>query len=97
MHAGTQVPDPDTINHWAMAKGFGGKTPDELIKDPAFRKAVVKSLEEHGKSNDLKGFECVKSVHLDMTPFSVENELLTPTFKLDKKNDDLDPSVQVKN
>ncbi len=76
------VPDPDTIKHWAISKGFSGKSVDELVKDEAFRKFVAKSLEEHGKSNGLKGFECVKNVHLDMSAFTVENNLLTPTFKL---------------
>ena len=79
---GIIVPDPDVIKHWATQKGFSGKSPEELCKDAAFKKAVVKSLEEFAKSNDLKGFECVKAVHLDMSPFSVENGLLTPTFKL---------------
>lgn len=74
------------IKHWALSKGFSGKTVAELVKDESFRSAVQKSLQEHGKANDLKGFECLKSVYLDMTPFSVDNELLTPTFKL-KRHD----------
>ena len=57
-----------------------------MVKDDTFRSAVQKSLQDHGKSNDLKGFECLKSVHLEMSPFSVENGLLTPTFKL-KRHD----------
>ena len=80
------MPNPDVIKHWALSKGFSGKTVSELTADTGFKKAVAKSLEEHGKANGLKGFECIKSVHLDMTPFSVENNLLTPTFKL-KRHD----------
>jgi Lon protease-like protein len=33
----------------------------------------------------LKGFEMVKDIRLEATLFSVENDLLTPTFKL-KRN-----------
>jgi hypothetical protein len=33
----------------------------------------------------LKGFEMVKDIRLESTLFSVENDLLTPTFKL-KRN-----------
>lgn len=35
-----------------------------------------------GKANQLRGFEFIKKVHLTATPFSVDNDLLTPTFKL---------------
>ncbi len=80
------MPDPDVIKHWALSKGFSGKSVADLVKDDSFRSAVQKALQDHGKANDLKGFECLKSVYLDMTQFSVENGLLTPTFKL-KRHD----------
>ncbi len=57
-----------------------------LCGNPEFRAAVLKSMAEAGVAAGLKGFECVKAVHLDAEPFSVENDLLTPTFKL-KRHD----------
>jgi long-chain acyl-CoA synthetase len=39
-------------------------------------------LESEGRSAGLKGFEIVKMVHLSPNPFSVENGLQTPSFKL---------------
>ncbi|KAJ1814327.1 medium-chain fatty acid-CoA ligase faa2, partial [Coemansia sp. RSA 2675] len=32
--------------------------------------------------NGLKGFEIPKNIFLESKPFTIENELLTPTFKV---------------
>ena len=56
---------------------FGNK---ELKED------IVKDMEKLGKSCDFKGFEVIKRVHLSNEPFSVDNNLLTPTMKL-KRNE----------
>ncbi|GFH24795.1 AMP-binding domain-containing protein [Haematococcus lacustris] len=42
----------------------------------------VQELVAVGKADKLKGYELVKAVHLDAKPWSVDDELLTPTFKL---------------
>jgi long-chain acyl-CoA synthetase len=59
---------------------------DQLFQTPDFLAAVQKSLNQFGKDNDLKGFEIAKDVHYEMEMFSVENNLLTPSFKL-KRNE----------
>jgi long-chain acyl-CoA synthetase len=43
---------------------------------------ILKELTRVGQAARLKGFELVKAVHLDSVQFSVDNNLLTPTFKL---------------
>ena len=40
------------------------------------------ALQEEGRVAQLRGFEQVQAIYLLPEPFSVENGLLTPTFKL---------------
>lgn len=42
----------------------------------------MSSMEEAAKEAGLKGFEKVKDIHLEPEPFTVDNDLLTPTLKL---------------
>lgn len=48
-------------------------------KDARVKKAVLKELEKIGKKNKFNSWERVRAVHLDLEPFTIENELLTPT------------------
>ncbi|CCX31992.1 hypothetical protein FPQ18DRAFT_321625 [Pyronema domesticum] len=54
----------------------------EACKEKKVRKQVVKELEKMGKKAKLQGFEKVKNVHLCLDPFTIENDLLTPTLKM---------------
>ncbi|KAI0882427.1 acetyl-CoA synthetase-like protein [Annulohypoxylon maeteangense] len=51
-------------------------------QDPRVVKAMVKHLEEIAKKYKFNGYERVRNCLLDVEPFTVENELLTPTLKL---------------
>ena len=46
---------------------------------------MLKALNAFGKENDLKGFEQIRAIHLTSEEFTVENDLLTPTFKLKRE------------
>lgn len=48
-------------------------------KDPRVVKAVLKHLDNIGKKHKFNGYERVRNCLLDVEPFTVENELLTPT------------------
>ena len=48
-------------------------------RDIRVRKAVLKELEKIGRKNKFNGWERVRNVHLEVEPFSIDNELLTPT------------------
>ena len=43
------------------------------------------SLDQLGKANKLSGLERPKDIFITSDPFSVDNNILTPTFKL-KRN-----------
>ncbi len=48
-------------------------------RDSQVRKAFVKHLDAIGKSHKFNGYEKVRAVLLEVEPFTVDNELLTPT------------------
>ncbi|KAK3343787.1 hypothetical protein B0T25DRAFT_307534 [Lasiosphaeria hispida] len=50
--------------------------------DPRVKGAFLKLLDQIGKSHKFNNFENVKNCFLDIEPFTIENELLTPTLKL---------------
>ncbi|KAF9963844.1 hypothetical protein BGZ65_010047 [Modicella reniformis] len=53
-----------------------------ICKDSKLRKAVLQELIKAGKEVGLKGFEIPKAILIESEPFSVENDMMTPTFKL---------------
>ena len=46
---------------------------------------MLANFGELAKANKLSGLEKIKKLHLVLEPFSIENDLLTPTFKI-KRN-----------
>ena len=67
------VPNPDA---------YGGRAKSELIKDKRVERDILRSMDEVGRAEGLKGFEVVKRVLLVDEEFTVENGLLTPTMKV---------------
>jgi len=47
--------------------------------DPRVKREFLKLLDKIGTSHKFNSFEKVKNCYLDIEPFSIENELLTPT------------------
>ncbi|CAG8514565.1 3063_t:CDS:2 [Funneliformis caledonium] len=76
------VPSEKTLLKWARQNNLVRKSFQQLCTDPQVKKYFLQILIKYGKANDLKGFECIKNIHLVDEPFSMTNNLLTPTFKL---------------
>jgi len=53
-----------------------------IAADPEVRKAVIKDMAKAGKVAKFNSWEHVKAIRLFLEPFTIENELLTPTMKL---------------
>ena len=54
----------------------------ELVAEPKVATAIQDMLNAYGKKLQLRGFEFVKRVYISFDPFTVENNMLTPTLKL---------------
>ncbi|KAJ5533451.1 AMP-dependent synthetase/ligase [Penicillium frequentans] len=52
------------------------------LEDDKIRRAVIRDFERVAKKHKLAGYERVRNVSLKLDPFTVENNLLTPTLKL---------------
>lgn len=80
------VPDPETLAAIVQAKlpQVHAKKLNfvELCKAPEVVALVLDQMTKVGKKAELRGFEQAKALYLESEPFAVENDLLTPTFKV---------------
>lgn len=74
------VPKEAKVQEWAKHHHKSGSF-EELCKDASVKAAILQSLTATAKEAKLKGFEIAKAIELESELFSVENDLLTPTFK----------------
>ncbi|KAL4852872.1 Long chain acyl-CoA synthetase 7 [Chlorella vulgaris] len=75
------IPDPDYLLPWAKERGLPADLA-ALCQHPQVVSAALKSMQEEGRAAGLKGFEQISAIHLHPEPFTVENGMMTPTFKL---------------
>lgn len=90
------VPDVEKLVPWAkknklIAESDEGSiaTMRKLCQMAEVKMLIMKEIKKVSKMNKLHGYEIPKAIHVEADPFSVENELLTPSFKL-KRNVALD-------
>jgi len=74
--------EPDLKKFAAEHEELASLSFEDLCKNVTVKKHVLKEITAFGKKNDLKGFENVKNVYLESKEFTIENDFLTPTFKL---------------
>ena len=67
---------------WASkVKGIDGDFASICAKTET-KEMMLSELTSTGRLAKLKGFEIIKALHVDAVEFSVDNDLITPTFKL---------------
>ncbi|CAI0551380.1 unnamed protein product [Linum tenue] len=74
--------DPDVLTEWATSQGIKADDLGRLCNDLRARAAVLADMDSIGREAQLRGFEFAKAVTLVPEPFTLENGLLTPTFKI---------------
>lgn len=74
--------EPDVFKEWASSEGIKYESLGQLCIDPRAKAAVLAEMDAVGKEAQLRGFEFAKAVTLVIEPFTIENGLLTPTFKV---------------
>ncbi|XWS57539.1 hypothetical protein CRYUN_Cryun09bG0183200 [Craigia yunnanensis] len=72
----------NVLRDWAASEGIQYEDLGKLCNDPRARNAVLAEMDKGGREALLRGFEFAKAVTLVPEPFTVENGLLTPTFKI---------------
>lgn len=75
----------DKVTAWAAANGKEGASEEQLLVDPILKKTILDELVQVCVQNKCTSLEKPKDLYLTAEAFSVENNLLTPTFKL-KRN-----------
>ncbi|HKP55746.1 MAG TPA: long-chain fatty acid--CoA ligase [Polyangiales bacterium] len=77
------VVDLPSIKAWANERGIK-KGDDQLLTDPDVRDLYRREIAAH--SREWKGYEQIRDFILDHQGFTTDNDLLTPTFKLKRRN-----------
>lgn len=81
------VVEKPEIKKLAIEKGWitDGQDVSEILTNKDLHKAILDNFNDLAKQNKLSGLEKIKKMHLIDDPFTMENDILTPTFKI-KRN-----------
>ena len=80
------VPEPGEVKKWAEANGHDCSDMAAFITTDLFKNFVLDEMKRVQKEKNFNGMEIPKSVFCTLQEFTVENDTLTPSFKL-KRNE----------
>lgn len=78
---GIVVVSKEEVEKWAQQNGLGDKSVSELLANQKLYNTIKDDFERIAKSQHFNSLERLRVFTLIDTPFTVENEMLTPTFK----------------
>ena len=70
--------DDDYVKKWAATEAAGGTSASDEAK---LKQVVLDDMTREGKKRGLMSYEQVKAIDFIREAFTIENGLLTPTFK----------------
>lgn len=79
---GIIVPEPSFLSR----VGVSSKAKDESLNEAHVTSLLLSELDAHAVKIGLRGFEKIRRVYVTLEPFTVENGMLTPTFKLRRRD-----------
>jgi long-chain acyl-CoA synthetase len=78
------IADMPSVKEFADKRGIASTSPAELLNLPAVRELFRREIDRH--SRDFKGFEQIRDFVLDSEPFTTQNDLITHSLKLKRRN-----------
>jgi long-chain acyl-CoA synthetase len=78
------IVDLPALEAWAVSHGLQSSDKPKLLQDPRVRTLIRSELDKY--SREFKGYEQVRDFVLDSELFTTQNDLLTPSLKLKRRN-----------
>jgi long-chain acyl-CoA synthetase len=78
------VPAADAVLEWAGEVGLASRDFAELLEDPKVKEKIASEIER--LSSDFKRYERIRAFKLIAEDFTQQNEMLTPSMKLRRRN-----------
>ena len=75
------VLDDDYVKKWAANEGNDVENLDSPELNTKLKQVILDDMIREGKRRGLMSYEQVKAIDFIKEPFTIENGLLTPTFK----------------